>query len=88
VLLACIVLVDNGVFLFVRMAVTVLALICLVFAARGRSVLGIVLTALIAIAWNPVVTLPIPGQLWAALQVVAAAAFVAVGILVKVPRES
>jgi hypothetical protein len=88
VLLACIVLVDNGVFVFVRMAVTVLALICLVFAVRGRAVLGIVLTALIAIAWNPVVTLPIPGQLWAALQIVAAAAFVAVGILVKVPRES
>ncbi len=31
---------------------------------------------------------PIPGEVWAALQLVAAALFIVVGILVKVPRET
>ncbi|KQO64847.1 DUF6804 family protein [Curtobacterium sp. Leaf261] len=87
VLLACIVLVDSGPFVFVRWGVTVLALIVLVFAVRGRSWLSVGITAAIVVLWNPVLQIPIPGQVWAALQVVAAAAFIAVGILVKVPRE-
>jgi hypothetical protein len=31
---------------------------------------------------------PIPGQVWAALQILVAALFIVVGIAVKVPREA
>ncbi|WP_240347309.1 hypothetical protein [Curtobacterium sp. 24E2] len=37
---------------------------------------------------EPLVTVPIPGQVWAALQILVAALFIVVGIAVKVPREA
>ena len=67
---------------------TVLALIVLVFALRGRAWWALVVTAAIAVCWNPLVTVPIPGQVWAALQIVAAALFVVMGLAVKVPRTT
>jgi len=86
VLIAFVAVLDSSGFVFVRWGVTVLALIVLVFAVRGRAWWAAVLTAAIAVCWNPVVVVPIPGQVWAALQLVAAAAFILVGIAVKVPR--
>ncbi|WP_223246486.1 DUF6804 family protein [Curtobacterium sp. ER1/6] len=88
VLVAFVAIVDSSAFVFVRWGVTVLALIVLVFAVRGRAWWAVALTAAIAVCWNPVVVVPIPGQVWAALQLVAAAAFILVGISVKVPREA
>ncbi|WIB12679.1 MULTISPECIES: DUF6804 family protein [unclassified Curtobacterium] len=88
VLLACVAFLDSSAFVFARWGVTVLALIVLVFAIRGRAWWAAVLTAAVAVCWNPVVVLPIPGQLWAALQLVAAALFIVVGIAVKVPRAA
>ncbi|MBY0175816.1 DUF6804 family protein [Curtobacterium herbarum] len=88
VLLACVAFLDSSAFVFARWGVTVLALIVLVFAIRGRVWWAAVLTAAVAVCWNPVVVLPIPGQLWAALQLVAAALFIVVGITVKVPRAA
>jgi hypothetical protein len=88
VLIACVALVDVPAFVAVRWGVTVLALIVLVFAVRGRTWWAAVLTAAVAVCWNPLVTVPMPGQLWAALQLVAAAVFIVVGIAVKVPREA
>lgn len=88
VLVSCVAIVDSSAFVFARWGVTVLALIVLVFAIRGRTWWAAVLTAAVAVCWNPVVVVPIPGQVWAALQLVAAAIFVAVGIAVKVPREA
>ena len=88
VLLACVAFLDSSAFVFARWGVTVLALIVLVFAVRGRVWWAAVLTAAVAVCWNPVVVLPIPGQLWAALQLVAAALFIVVGITVKVPRAA
>jgi hypothetical protein len=88
VLLACVAFLDSSAFVFARWGVTVLALIVLVFAIRGRVWWAAVLTAAVAVSWNPVVVLPIPGQLWAALQLVAAALFIVVGITVKVPRAA
>ncbi|MFZ7088032.1 DUF6804 family protein [Curtobacterium sp. RRHDQ10] len=87
VLLACVALVGSGPFVFVRWGVTVLALIVLVFAVRGHNWIGIAVAGVVVVLWNPLVAIPVPGQVWAALQVVAAAAFIAVGILVKVPRD-
>ena len=88
VLLACVAFLDAPAFVFARWGVTVLALIVVVFAIRGRVWWAAVLTAAVAVLWNPVLTVPLPGQVWAALQLVAAALFIVVGILVKVPRTS
>lgn len=88
VLIACVALIDVPAFVAVRWGVTVLALIVLVFAVRGRTWWAAAVTAAIAVCWNPLVTVPLPGQLWAALQLVAAAVFIVIGIAVKVPREA
>ncbi|WP_175481332.1 DUF6804 family protein [Curtobacterium sp. MMLR14_010] len=88
VLLACVAFLDAPAFVAVRWVVTVLALIVLVFALRGRAWWALVVTAAIAVCWNPLVTVPIPGQVWAALQFVAAALFVVMGLAVKVPRTT
>lgn len=88
VLIAFVAVIDSSGFVFVRWVVTVLALIVLVFAVRGRTWWAVALTAAIAVCWNPVVIVPIPGQVWAGLQLVAAAAFILTGIAVKVPREA
>jgi hypothetical protein len=88
VLLACVAFLDSSAFVFARWGVTVLALIVLVFAIRGRVWWAALLAAAVAVCWNPVVVLPIPGQLWAASQLVAAGLFIVVGIAVKVPRTA
>ncbi|WIB75910.1 hypothetical protein DEJ28_09400 [Curtobacterium sp. MCPF17_002] len=88
VLLACVAIVDSSAFVFARWGVTVLALIVLVFAVRGRTWWVTVLMAAVAVCWNPLAVVSIPGELWAALQLVAAALFIVVGIVVKVPRET
>ncbi|MBT1676612.1 DUF6804 family protein [Curtobacterium aurantiacum] len=88
VLLSCVAIVDSSGFVFARWGVTVLALIVLVFAIRGRTWWAALLMAAVAVCWNPLVTVPIPGQVWAGLQLVAAALFIVVGIVVKVPRET
>ncbi|AOX67293.1 hypothetical protein BIV01_00420 [Curtobacterium sp. MCBA15_013] len=88
VLLACVAIVDSSGFVFARWGVTVLSLIVLVFAVRGRTWWAALLMAAIAVCWNPLAVVPIPGEVWAALQLVAAALFIVVGIVVKVPREA
>ncbi|MBF4607012.1 DUF6804 family protein [Curtobacterium sp. VKM Ac-1393] len=88
VLLACVAIMDSSGFVFARWGVTVLGLIVLVFAVRGRTWWAAALMAAVAVCWNPLVTVPIPGQVWAALQILAAALFIVVGIAVKVPRET
>ncbi|MBT2501172.1 hypothetical protein J7E22_01335 [Curtobacterium sp. ISL-83] len=88
VLLACAVFIASPAFVFARWGVTVLALIVLVFAVRGRTWWAAVVMAAVAVCWNPLVTVPIPGQVWAGLQIVAAAAFVGIGIAVTVPRPT
>ncbi|MGN8048744.1 DUF6804 family protein [Curtobacterium sp. 22159] len=88
VLLACVAIIDSSGFVFARWGVTVLALIVLVFTVRGRAWWATAITAAVAVCWNPIVIVPIPGEAWAALQIVAAALFIVVGILVKVPRET
>jgi hypothetical protein len=88
VLLACVAIVDAPAFVFARWGVAVLALIVLVFAIRARLWWGAVVAAAIAVLWNPVVVIPLPDVPWRVLQLAAAAAFVVLGMLVKVPRET
>lgn len=87
-LLACVAIIDSSAFVFARWGVSVLALIVLVFAVRGRTWWAAALMAAVAVCWNPIAVVPIPGEVWAASQILAAALFVVVGIVVKVPRET
>lgn len=82
-----VVLLDSGLFIGFRYVVSILALIMLVFAVRGRTWWATPLLAAVAVIWNPVVVIPINGQPWAALQFVAAGVFIAVGVVVKVPTD-
>jgi len=81
------VLLDSSIFTGFRYAVSILALIVLVFAIRGRAWWALPLLAAIAVLWNPVVVVPLDGQPWAALQFVAAVVFVIVGVRTKVPTD-
>lgn len=79
---------DQSFFVYFRWGVTVFALIVLVFAARGKVWWAAALMAVIAVLWNPVVEITIPDTAWGIAQPLAAGAFIAAGILVKVPREA
>lgn len=85
VLLSGLALLDNaGGFLFIRFGVSILALIMCVFSWQAKQWWWIIGLGAIAVLWNPVVPFDFHGQLWVALQFVAALVFVVVGILVKV----
>jgi len=85
VLVAGLALLDNASgYLFIRFGVSILALIVCVFAYQAGRWWWIVALAAIAIVWNPVVPFELHGQWWVAAQFVAALAFVAAGILIKV----
>ncbi len=85
VLFAGLALLDNaGGYLFIRFAVSILALIMCVFSWQAKQWWWIIALLVIAVLWNPVVPLALHGQGWVALQFVGALVFVVVGILVKV----
>ena len=86
-LLGGLALLESDAYLYVRFGVSVLALICCVFAGRAQQLWWLVLLAPIVLIWNPVWPLELHGQLWVAGQFVAALAFIVVGILIKVPAE-
>lgn len=86
-LIVGVVMIDSGLFVGFRYVVSILALIMLVFAVRGRTWWALPLLAAVAVVWNPVVVIPLSGQPWAVLQFVAAGVFIAAGIVVKVPTE-
>jgi hypothetical protein len=86
-LLVGLALLDSDAYLYVRFAVSVLALICCVFAGRAQQLWWLALLAPIVLIWNPVWPLELHGQWWVAGQFVAALAFIVVGILIKVPAE-
>jgi len=87
-LLAGTALLDSDVFTVFRYVVSIFALIVLVFAYRGRAWWALPLLAAVAVLWNPVFVVPVEAQVWQALQFVAAALMIAVGVLVKVPTEA
>ncbi|MBK4347551.1 DUF6804 family protein [Lacisediminihabitans changchengi] len=85
VLLAGLALLDNETwFLVIRFLVAILALILVVFSYQAKHWWWIPLLLAMAVVWNPVFPFLFHGQIWVAAQLVAALAFVAVGILVKV----
>ncbi len=85
VLLAGLALLDNASgYFWIQTVVAILAAIVAVYAWQARAVWSIVVMVPIVIAWNPVWPFGFHGQLWVAAQFVAALAFIAAGILIKV----
>ncbi len=80
-------MIDGDWFSIVRYAAAILALIVAWFAAQARQWWWIPVFAAIAVAWNPVLPLPLSGPLWVAAQPAAAVVFLVAGILIKVKRR-
>jgi NAD/NADP transhydrogenase beta subunit len=86
VLLAGVALVGLDGYLIIRFAVAILALVVAVFAWQAHQWWWIPLLAAIAVVFNPVVIVPITGDLLLAAHYVSALVLIAVGVLVKVPN--
>jgi len=87
VLLAGTALLGTDGFTFIRFGVSILALIVAVFSWQARQWWWLPIFAAVAIVWNPVLPLALEGDLWLGLQYVAAIAFIAAGVLVKIRNE-
>ncbi|QNO38830.1 hypothetical protein H4J02_06225 [Protaetiibacter sp. SSC-01] len=85
VLFVGIALIGQDAFVFVSWGVAVLALIVLVFSIQARHWWWAPVFAAIAVLWNPVAPFGFDGPLWLGAQYVAIAAFIAAGVLIKVP---
>jgi hypothetical protein len=84
-LLAGVALIEGDGFTVIRYVVSIFALIVAVFAWQARQWWWILGLGPIAVLWNPVfpIDLGLP-DLWLGLQYVAAAVFIAAGILIRV----
>jgi len=85
VLLAGLALLDNETwFLVIRFGAAILALIMVVFAYQAKQWWWIPVLVAIAVVWNPVFPFLFHGQVWVAAQLVAALAFIVIGVMMKV----
>ncbi len=84
VLLAGVALVGNEAYVIIRFAVSILALIVAVFAWQARQWWWIPLLAAIAVVFNPVVIVPLDGDLQLGAHYISALVLIVVAILVKV----
>jgi len=82
-LLAGLALVDTDAFLVIRFAVSILALIVVVFAVQARHWWWVPVLVGVAVVWNPVLPLPFGGQPWRLAQIAGAVLFVVVAVTVK-----
>ena len=85
VLMVGLALLDSGAFTIIRFAVSILALIVIVFVIQAKAWWWLPGLVPIAVIWNPIVEFDLSGQAWVAAQFVAALLFIAVGIVTKVP---
>ncbi|MFT4029679.1 MAG: hypothetical protein QM675_07375 [Protaetiibacter sp.] len=85
VLFVGIALIGQDSYVFVSWGTAVLALIVLVFAIQARHWWWVPVFAVIAALWNPVVPFGFDGPLWLGAQYAAIGAFIAAGVLIKVP---
>ncbi|MDQ1553840.1 MAG: hypothetical protein QOK46_918 [Microbacteriaceae bacterium] len=85
VLLAGLALLDNeGAYLWIRFPVSILAIIVGIFAWQASKWWWLIGLLPIAVLWNPVWVIELHGQVWVAMQFVAAIVFIAAGILIKI----
>ncbi|BDI21328.1 hypothetical protein L3i23_01040 [Herbiconiux sp. L3-i23] len=71
----------------IRYLVSILALIVAVMAVQSARWPWSIPVVVIAIVWNPVFVVPLEGTVFAALHIVAAAVFLATGLLLRAPIE-
>lgn len=83
-LLAGVALVGADGYIVIRFAVSILALIVAVFAWQARQWWFIPPLAVIAVLFNPVVIVPLSGELQLVAHYVSVLLFIAVGLLVKI----
>lgn len=85
VLLAGLALLDSAdAYLWIRFPVSILAVIVGIYAWQGKQLWWLIGLVPIAVLWNPVWVIALHGQVWVALQFVAALLFIAAGILIKI----
>ncbi len=87
VLIAGVALIETDSFLIIRFVVSILALITAVFAWQAQAWLYVVVLAGIAVLWNPVVPIPLDGQLGYAMHYLAGILFLIAGVRIKVRNE-
>ena len=78
-------LIGSDLYLVIRFAISILALIMAVYAAQARRWLWILPLAALAVIWNPVVPFDFSGQPWVLAHIAAAAVFLLVGFFLRVP---
>ena len=78
--------IETEWFTLVQYVVTILAAIVAWFAVQARHWWWLIVFVPIVVLWNPVWPFALGGQLWLAAQFVAAAAFIAAGVLIRSPR--
>jgi hypothetical protein len=83
VLLGGLLLVGQDAYLFIRFAVSVLALITAVFVWQARRWAWLVPPVVVAILWNPVLPFPFAGQPFRLGHIAAAAALLLTGVLAR-----
>jgi hypothetical protein len=87
VLIAGVALLESDAFIIIRFAVSILALIVVVFAWQASAWLYVVLIAAIAVLWNPVIPIPIEGQLGYALHYFAGLVCIVAGVRIKIRND-
>ena len=87
VLLAGVALVNVDAYIVIRFAASILALIVAVFAWQARQWWWLPLLAAIAVVFNPVVIVPIPGVGQLVAHYVSILVLIVVGIFVKVRND-
>jgi hypothetical protein len=77
-------LIDADAYLVIQFVVSILALIVCVFAWQSRQWWWLPLLGAVAVLWNPVWPITIDGSIGLAAHYLAAGAFIAAGLLIKV----
>ena len=84
VLIVGVALIAGDGFTIILFAVSILALVMVVFSWQAQQWWWIVGFAPIAVIWNPVLPLGLEGDLWLGAQYAAALVFIAAGVLIKI----
>jgi hypothetical protein len=88
VLLAGLALIGGDWYLYVRYAVSILALILCVFAGQARMWWWFAGLVPLAVVWNPVWPLPLGGVALQGLSIAGAVVFVAAAVTIKIPADT
>ncbi|MGV8969044.1 MAG: DUF6804 family protein [Microbacteriaceae bacterium] len=87
VLIAGVALIETDAFTIIRYVVSILALITLVFAWQASAWLYVIVLAAVAVVWNPIVPIPLEGQLGYGLHYLAGLVFIIAGVRTRVRND-